>query len=173
MGHEAAHVVDLAGPHPAAGSLDARVERGAPVTEISFHFNVADRSDYTCRLVRKATRSGASVVLAGPAPALAHFDRALWTFDELEFLPHVMLRPGQPVAERLRATRVWLVQDASQVAPHDVLVNLGSAAPAGFESFGKLIEIVSPDEDDRAAARVRWKHYASRGYAIQRHEVAE
>ncbi|MEP7101019.1 MAG: DNA polymerase III subunit chi, partial [Burkholderiales bacterium] len=132
-----------------------------------------DRSDYTCRLVRKATRSGASVVLAGPAPALAHIDRALWTFDDLEFLPHVMLKPDQPVAERLCATRVWLVQDASQTTHHEVLVNLGTEAPAGFESFGKVIEIVSADEEDRAAARLRWKHYASRGYAIRKHEVAE
>jgi DNA polymerase-3 subunit chi len=142
------------------------------MTEVSFHFNVPDRTDYTCRLVRKAARSGASVVLTGPAPALAHFDRALWTFDDLEFLPHLMPRAGQPVAERLRAaTKVWLVQDASQAAQHDVLVNLGPDAPAGFESFEKVIEIVSPDEDDRLAARARWKHYAARGYAITRHEV--
>ncbi len=143
------------------------------MTEISFHFNVADRSDYTCRLVRKAARSGASVVLAGPLPALSHYDRALWTFDDLEFLPHLVLRTGQPVAERLRATRVWLVEDASQTGQHDVLVNLGVEAPAGFESFGKVIEVVSTEEADRAAARGRWKHYAGRGYAIKKHEVAQ
>ena len=143
------------------------------MTEVSFHFNVADRTDYTCRLVRKATRAGASVVLAGPAAALAHFDRALWTFDDLEFIPHLMPRPGQAVAARLRAaTPVWLLQDAGTADRHDVLVNLGTEAPAGFESFAKLIEIVTPDADDRAAARTRWKHYASRGYEIKKHEVA-
>ncbi|HZT55925.1 MAG TPA: DNA polymerase III subunit chi [Burkholderiaceae bacterium] len=143
------------------------------MTEVSFHFNVADRTDYTCRLVRKATRAGASVVLAGPALALQHFDRALWTFDDLEFIPHVMQSPGQPVAARLRAaTQVWLLQDAGAAPQHDVLVNLGTEAPAGFESFAKLIEIVTPDEGDRSAARLRWKHYAARGYAIRKHEVA-
>ena len=139
------------------------------MTEISFHFNVADRIDYTCRLVRKAARSGAGVVLAGPPAALAHFDRALWTFDELEFLPHMMLRPGETPTERLRAARVWLVQDAGEAPQHDVLVNLRTEAPSGFESFGKLIEIVSADADDRAAARLRWRHYAARGYAIEQH----
>jgi len=139
------------------------------VTEISFHFNVTDRTDYTCRLVRKASRLGASVVLAGPAEALMHFDRALWIFDDLEFLPHVLLRPGQPVAPRLRATKVWLAQDAGQSGHHEVLVNLGPQAPAGFESFDKVVEIVSVDEADRAAARVRWKHYKTRGYAIREH----
>ncbi|MBC8058959.1 MAG: DNA polymerase III subunit chi, partial [Rhizobiales bacterium] len=118
------------------------------MTEVSFHFNVADRTDYTCRLVRKAARTGASVVLTGPAQTLAHFDRALWIFDDLEFLPHVMPRAGEPVAEHLRAaTRVWLLADPSEAPQHDVLVNLAAEAPAGFESFAKLIEIVTPDED--------------------------
>lgn len=142
------------------------------MTEVSFHFNVPDRTGYTCRLVRKAHRMGATVVLAGPAQALAHFDRALWTFEDLEFLPHVVLRPGQVIEPRWRATRVWLAQDANQPGHHDVLVNLGAEAPAGFESFGKVVEIVSVDPAERAAARERWRHYASRGYTIHKHEVA-
>lgn len=142
------------------------------MTEVSFHFNVADRTHYTCRLVRKATRAGASVVLTGAPAALAHFDRALWTFDDLEFLPHAMPKPGQRVTGQMAAaTKVWLLQDAAEAPQHDVLVNLGVDAPAGFESFAKLIEVVTPDEADRSAARVRWKHYANRGYAITRHEV--
>ena len=142
------------------------------MTEVSFHFNVPDRTEYACRLLRKASRQGAKVVVTGPLPALAHIDRTLWTFDPIEFLPHAMLRAGQPVPERLRATPVWLVEDASHPPHHEVLVNLGLEAPAGFESFTRLIELVSADESDRAAARLRWKHYAARGYAIKRHEVA-
>lgn len=143
------------------------------MTEVSFHFNVPDRTDYTCRLVRKAARAGAKVVLAGPARALAHFDRALWTFDELEFLPHRVLQPGEAVTGRHAPTRVWLVQEPTEVPHHEVLINLDESPAVGFESFEKLIEIVSADPDDRAAARVRWKHYASRGYAIRKHEVGE
>lgn len=55
---------------------------------------------------------------------------------------------------------------------HEVLLNLGRAAPAGFESFGRLIEIVANDEADRRAGRQRWKHYAQRGYPIERHVPA-
>ena len=142
------------------------------MTEVSFHFNVADRSDYACRLLRKALRKGAQVVVTAPLPVLAQLDRALWAFDPLEFVPHVMLRTGQALASRLRTTPVWLLEDVGQAGHHDVLVNLGPEPPAGFESFARLIEIVSADPDDRAAARQRWKHYASRGYAIDKHEVA-
>jgi DNA polymerase III subunit chi len=142
------------------------------VTEISFHFNVPDRTEYACRLLRKALRKGAQIVVTGAPPVLANLDRALWTFDPLEFVPHVMTRPGQDVAPRLRTTPVWLVADLAQAGHHDVLVNLHDDAPTGFESFARVIEIVTPEERDRLAARQRWKHYATRGYAIEKHEVA-
>ena len=142
------------------------------MTEIAFHFNVPERTDYVCRLVRKAVRLGARVVITGPERALSALDRALWVFDELAFLPHAMLRPGQPVPERLRPTPVWLAADAAQPGHHDVLVNLGEEPPTGFESFAKVVEIVSTVEADRDAARLRWRHYAGRGYSITRHEVA-
>ena len=145
------------------------------MTEIKFHFNVADSIDYACRLLRKATRQGAAVVVTGPLPVLSNLDRALWAFDPVEFLPHRLLQTGQDVAARLRGTRIWLSEDPAASGHHDVLVNLGQGAeqaPAGFESFARVIEIVSTDAEERSAARLRWKHYASRGYAIERHEVA-
>ena len=142
------------------------------MTEISFHFNVPDRTEYACRLLRKALRKGAQIVVTGAPPVLANLDRALWTFDPLEFVPHVMARPGQEIAARLRTTPVWLVADLAQGGHHDVLVNLHDDAPTGFESFARVIEIVTPEERDRLAARQRWKHYATRGYAIEKHEVA-
>lgn len=141
------------------------------MTEVSFHFNVPDRTAYACRLLRKATRSGAQVVVTAPAAALSALDRALWVFDPLEFIPHLMARPGQAVPERLLATPIWLLEDASMATHHDVLVNLGPDAPNGFETFARLIEIVSTGEDERGAARLRWKHYATRGYPIQQHEA--
>lgn len=142
------------------------------MTEVSFHFNVPDRVDYLCRLVRKAVRSGARLVLAGPAAELEPIDRALWAFDETEFLPHLWRRDAVPPPARLAATPVWLAEDARHTGCHEVLVNLGPDPAAGFESFEKLIEIVTGDAADRAQARRRWKHYADRGYAITRHEVA-
>jgi DNA polymerase-3 subunit chi len=142
------------------------------LTDISFHFNVAERGAYAYRLLRKAMGLGARVTVTGEANALAELDRALWSFDPSDFLPHLRLRAGQQVAPRLRTTPVWLVEDVDDAGHHDVLVNLGGALPRGFESFARLIEIVTVDETDRIAARERWKHYAARGYALVRHEVA-
>ncbi len=133
-----------------------------------------DRTEYACRLLRKAARQGAKVVVSGPGEVLSGLDRALWSFDPTEFVPHAMLRSNEPVPARLRDTPVWLLENCAEAVHHDVLLNLGSEAPAGFESFARLIEIVSvDDEGDRAAARARWKYYASRGYMIVRHGAAQ
>jgi DNA polymerase-3 subunit chi len=142
------------------------------MTEISFHFNVPDRTAYACRLLRKASRSGARVAVTAGTEVLAELDRALWAFDPVEFVPHVRLASGQAPSERLAPTPIWLVDDASGAPHHEVLVNLGEASPAGFESYARLIEIVSTADADRAAARQRWRHCADRGYPIERHEVA-
>lgn len=142
------------------------------MTEVSFHFNVADTMQYACRFLRKATRKGAKIAVVAPSPTLAALDRALWVFDPLEFCPHVRLGAGAAPQARLRATPIWLLDRCADAPDHDVLLNLGPQVPQGFESFERIVEVVATGEADRAAGRERWKHYASRGYAITRHEVA-
>ena len=147
------------------------------MTEIQFHFNVPDRLFYACRLLRKALRSGASgVTVSGAAPTLSRLDRTLWTFDAVEFIAHRRvgaedLAAGGASAARLKRTPIWLVEDAGQGVHHPVLVHLGEEPARGFESFKRLIEIVSTDAGERDAARRRWKHYAGRGYELQRFDV--
>ncbi len=143
------------------------------MTEITFHFNVPDRLLYCCRLLRKALRAGTSGVgVSGPASALARLDRMLWTFDPQEFLPHLLVRPNEGLKPRLERTPVWLVERPEDAARHPVLVHLGDEPVTGFESYARLIEVVSTDAGEREAARRRWKHYASRGYAVRGHEAA-
>jgi DNA polymerase-3 subunit chi len=62
--------------------------------------------------------------------------------------------------------------DVRQGGHQEVLLNLGGAVPEGFSRFERLVEVVSAtDEADRSAARARWRHYASRGYVITRHDL--
>lgn len=141
------------------------------MTHVRFHFNVADSTEYACRLLRKATRQGAKIAVTGPARTLAGLDRALWSFDPLEFVPHVVLAPGQRLPDRLHATPVCLVEDPANAPTREVLLNLGPQTPEGFEAFERVVEIVSVDEGDRATARARWRAYAALGATIERHEV--
>jgi DNA polymerase III subunit chi len=143
------------------------------MTEVSFHFNVPDRMGYACRLLRKAVRRGARVVVAAPSQVLSALDRQLWVFEPLDFVPHVHAKPGQVPAARLQATPVWLTERVLEAPHQEVLLNLGDELVDGFETFERVIELVSTDGPDRQGGRARWKHYSDRGYVIARHDVAQ
>ncbi|CAN7418255.1 DNA polymerase III subunit chi [Variovorax sp. LjRoot290] len=141
------------------------------MTEIDFHFNTPDKVNYACRLLRKAVGArGARVVVVADPQLLDAVDLALWTFAPTEFIAHCR-SDGEP--HTVARSPVVLAESAAAPLPHQqVLVNLGAELPAGFERFERLIDIVSADDADRLAGRKRWRHYAERGYAIQRHDFA-
>lgn len=139
------------------------------MTEITFHVNTPDKVGYACRLLRKAWGAGSKVAVTAEPDLLRELDAALWTFSPVDFIPHCY---DAPDAQRER-TPIVLV-DSARSAPHvEVLLNLGAAVPEGFERFERLIEVVSSDQSDLQQGRQRWKHYASRGYAMTRHDRAE
>lgn len=138
------------------------------MTEVAFHFNAPDKLGYACRLLRKAVGTGARVMVTGDSATLCELDQALWTFAPLEFLPHCY---GDVTPTTLAASPLVLAESVRSAPYLEVLVNLGSAVPEGFERFERLIELVTGEESDRVDARSRWKHYADRGYAIKRHDL--
>ncbi len=142
------------------------------MTEVQFHVNVRDRLQYTCRLLRKATRQGVRVAVTGSPATLAELDRALWVFEADEFLPHATVGATASISASQRRAPVWLVADAGDGAALPVLVNLGAQVAAGFEAYPRLIEIVSDDDEAREAGRQRWREYQARGCTPVKHEVA-
>lgn len=138
------------------------------MTRVDFHFNAPDKLQYGCRLVRKVYRARHPVLVwCDDAGRLAEFDRMLWCVPPDDFVPHV--RAGDPLAAQ---TPVVLASTADDADFHDVLVNLGRALPPMFSRFERLIEIVGEDEEDREAARERWRFYRDRGYPMSRHDLA-
>lgn len=140
------------------------------MTEVAFHFNAPDKVAYACRLLRKALGTGARVVVTGEPGLLQALDADLWTFAPAEFIAHCRVEEAEPHV--LAASPVVLAGEPAAAPHRQVLVNLGGRVPAGFERFERLIEVVSLEDGDRATARGRWKHYADRGYAIVRHDLA-
>lgn len=138
------------------------------MTEIAFHFNVPDRLSYVCRLLRKAVGGGARVMVTGPDDALEQLDLALWTFSSVDFVPHCSLYAANAV---LSKSAVVLAQSVVTSPFLDILVNFGVSVPNGFEQFQRLIEVVTPDAQDRQHARQRWKHYADAGFQLIRHDL--
>jgi DNA polymerase-3 subunit chi len=52
-----------------------------------------------------------------------------------------------------------------------VLLNLSTSLPPGYARFGRVIEVVTQDEDDRFEARERWRAYKQSGIEPVRHDL--
>lgn len=139
------------------------------MTEIAFHFNMADKLAYACRLLRKIHLSGARVAVTAEPPVLAELDALLWVFSPVDFVPHCV---AGALPATLSATPVVLTATASDFSRQGILVNLGQNVPLGFEGFERCIEVVSTGLDDVQAGRQRWKHYTGCGYSMKRHDLA-
>ena len=140
------------------------------MTRIEFHFNTGERLLHACRLVRKARVHHLRIAVVGATETLKQLDAELWRFQDVSFLAHCT---AQDALDVQRASPVALGPDPHAWGFDEVLMNLGDEVPLGFERFARLIEIVANDEHGRDQARLRWKHYKSRGYELLQHDLSK
>lgn len=140
--------------------------------KVEFHAGAADPMAHACRLLRKAWRQGARVVVTAREDTLATLDRQLWVFDPQEFLPHVRWRAALPAGTQAR-TPVWLATQLPAVPGcPGILVNLDAEPPAAGAPLSRVIELVGRHDDAVQAARQRWRHYQALGLEPQRVQLA-
>lgn len=139
------------------------------MTAIEFHVNQDDKLRYACRLLRKAYRMGTSTVVTAEPELLEQLDKMLWQFSSAEFLPHCS---SNSPAHTMAVTPIFLTGQLDACSADGVLINLGQSIAPGFERFERVIEVASSQQEDRQAARGRWKFYQERGYPLKRHEAA-
>ena len=137
------------------------------MTDVAFHTGIANPLDYACRLLRKAYRSGARVAVHGEPAMLDRLDQALWTFEALEFVPHVVLPRDGGDAGRLALSPIVLVKDAATVpAACRIGVTLAGHPVPEVGAFDRLIAVVGLDPEQREAGRLRWREYERAGHAV-------
>ena len=137
------------------------------MTEVEFHTGVADRIGFACRLLRKAYRSGARVAVHGEPALLDRLDQALWTFEPLEFVPHIVLPRDGADPGRLALSPIVLVKgEAAAPAACRIGVTLAGHAVPDVGAFDRLIAIVGLDPVHREAGRLRWREYERAGHAV-------
>jgi len=138
------------------------------MTEVKFFFNVDSRLGFACKLSKAAMDQGKKLIVYAPDEARAsEFDRLLWSYSQLSFVPHV--RADHALA---KATPIVIANANSELPHHDALLNLSDEPPPYFTRFEFLREVVSTDDDDRAQGRERLKFYKSRGFAIQTQDMS-
>ena len=137
------------------------------MTDVAFHTGIANPLDYACRLLRKAYRSGARVAVHGEPALLDRLDQALWTFEQLEFVPHIVLPRDVGDARRVAMTPIVLVKGAA-AAPAEcrIGVSLAGHLVDDVAAYDRLIAIVGLDPEHREAGRQRWREYERAGHAV-------
>jgi DNA polymerase-3 subunit chi len=136
--------------------------------QIAFHTNVRDKTDYICRLIRKANASACRIiVLHDDAELCRQLDEALWTFSDVSFLPHVL-------ADDIHAEQTPIILahvDSKNFPHHELLINLSQTVPNTTAQFERVIEIVSQENEDKQAGRLRYKQYQQLGFSPSHIEV--
>jgi DNA polymerase-3 subunit chi len=133
------------------------------MTEVKFFFNVDNKLNFACKLAKRAFDEGKKLIVYAPDQRRAEeFDRLLWTFAQLSFVPHV--RAEHALAAK---TPIVIATGDTALPHHEALLNLDDVPPPFFSRFEHLREIVSTDDEDRHHARERTRFYKARGFEIQ------
>lgn len=137
------------------------------MTEIDFCFNVTDKLRLVSRYAAKSLKQENRLFIFTPDEQLSEEVRqALWSVEQTSFIPHC------DSSHVLAAETPVIVDHAADPLIHDdLLLNLSPSYPPFFSRFKRLIEIVGNEENDKAAARERFRFYRDRGYEIRRHDM--
>jgi len=142
------------------------------MTQVSFYTGVAERLPYLCRLLRKSQQAGVRTGVCGPSSLLTRLDTQLWAFEPAAFVPHLRLSAEPLDPALLELTPILLVERSLDLPHRELLLNVGSDMPEGFEQFQRVLEVVSQDAEQMQAARRRWRRYEELGFAVTHHKVA-
>lgn len=131
---------------------------------------VDERSRYTlaCKLAEKAYRLDNTVYIHTKNPGdAARLDELLWTFRDGSFVPHCI----SGSTDGTDASPVTIGSATDGIEPRDLLINLCDEIPSFADSFPRVAELVTSDEECRRLSRQRFVEYRNQGHSIQTHKL--
>jgi len=135
------------------------------MTEVFFYSGSNDKLETACRLCAKALQQDMNVIIFSSDEALIdQLDGLLWTFSAASFIPHSRVSDDDRI---MAMTPVILSNQIPSNGHFDVLLNLDHHPPPQLDLFGRIIEIADNSEDDKLAARERYRFYKDAGFEIQ------
>jgi len=133
------------------------------MTRIIFYTNLNDKHTTLTALVQQALekRHQVTILAENEKTACATSD-ILWESSAIGFIPNVL--SSHALASETPVVIDWQEKALFQ---DDILINLTQEQLISFSRFRELIELVGNNEDDKVAARQRYKFYRDRGYEIK------
>jgi DNA polymerase III subunit chi len=139
------------------------------MTRIDFYSNAEPKLQVACRLVAKVVQQRFCVVVYAPDENTARgFDKLLWTYQAIGFVPHCVAHH-----ELSSETPVVIACEDVEMAHYQVMLNLHAESPPSFSRFERLVELVGAGDDDRQLARNRFRFYRDRGYEINHYDLSK
>ena len=131
---------------------------------------IDERSRHTlaCKLAEKAYRLEHTVYIHTKTRQDAErLNELLWTFRDGSFVPHDLSAASDDTA----SSPVLIGCEPDNVESRDLLINLCDEIPAFAESFPRVAELVTADENCRLMSRKRFAEYRDKGHAIETHKL--
>jgi len=117
-----------------------------------------------CQLSLKAHQNQQRVLLLTESESDSHrLDKALWIFDDINFIPHGVNEANQPL------NRINISHQTQANEPYDLLINTNKQVPEHIGQFTRVIELVH--EHNKETAREHFRYYKDRGYPINHNTV--
>lgn len=138
------------------------------MTRVEFFFNVDDKLAKTTELCEKALAKGRELMVFTQGEAMNEaVQAALWQHSASSFLAC-----SDHTTSQLHEAPILVSHQHDGLTKDDVLINLQAQHPPFFSRFRYLVELVGPDEADKAAARLKFRFYRDRGYGIKSTDMA-
>ena len=126
------------------------------------------RQTLACKLAEKAYRLENTVYIHTKSPdEAAQLDELLWTFRDGSFVPHCLSNRS----DGLEASPVMIGSETDGIESRDLLINLCDEKPLFADSFPRVAELVTSDENCRRLSRQRFVEYRNQGHSIQTHNL--
>ncbi len=122
---------------------------------------------FVCLITNKVWRKGNKVFInTASREAAETFDRLLWTYKDISFVPHEM-------ADSDTSSDCPIIIGWQDNAPDnsEVLINLAHNIPSYADKFARIVEIVAGDNADRHQSRNKYSDYRNRGYDLNNHSI--
>jgi DNA polymerase III subunit chi len=133
------------------------------MTRVIFYSKLEDKQLTLANLLLQALQKKHQItILAENKEAASMLSSEIWLGGAVEFIPNALA--SDLIAKETPVVIDW---DEKALFQDDILINLSQKQVLAFSRFRQLIELVGNAEDDKIAARARYKFYRDRGYEIK------